>query len=157
MRKNISKLTFLPLLAAFFCFSVQCQACGPFKFEQKKVIPLQDFGRLADHKIASGDAGTISFWYFDEEDRPQKPGLYAVGMVLTRTGDLRETPVGGYIWASKLVGSVSYKSIQGKNGDVTADIAESNNQSECSVKALHMTLKQGGRFFINGVQVGTVK
>lgn len=142
------------ILTASFDITAKDQ-CQGFEFEQVRKLSLQDLGRMTDQKLVSGEIGAVIFIPFDEEDYPQRREFRALGLIFARVGDLRETPVGGYIWISKGA-NYQYYEIK-KNASSISITFRIGDVKSCATSRLKFELKQMGRVYVNGDFIDAVK
>jgi hypothetical protein len=146
------------LLAFLFSCSTKAasiETCQGLKFERVHHVSVQDLGRLTQPQIASGKPGAVVFIPFDEEDHPSQGKFRALRLIFARTGNLGETPVGGYVWISKDA-AASSPAVTSDDQAVSTTFRTGDKQ-HCTTSQLTFALKQAGKTYVNGSFVATVK
>ena len=146
-------------IATIFLFvslpgALQAAECDQFLFEKIDAISLRDFGRLDKSETATGPAGSIRYWTFDEEDNPERVGWKIVGLVIARVGDLGETPIGGLLWSR----SPAHLSAGAKkSSDDVSIIFVLDKPAKGCKSAFTLTLKIGGELHTDASPIGTIR
>lgn len=157
--KHLLQIFTSTLAASLLTISAAAETakCQVFEFEKKESISIQDVGRLAEQKVNSGGAGTITYWLFDEEDRPVRSNKHAVAFIMMRTGDLGETPVGGFLWTNGSA-DLATAAIESPNKEKTVSLTITGREKSpgCKAASFTITLQTNGEVYANGLRVGTV-
>ena len=136
-------LAFLLLLFSDAWAAENGDTCKDFQFEKSESVPLTDVGRLADTKTSSGSVGTIVLWFFDEEDRPARRGMHALGLVVARSGDIGEEAQGGFLWTTLPTRDVS---VQGRaaKGRVILTVKRKDGSHGCERSGVTFIFTEAG-------------
>jgi len=143
-------------LALSFCVDAsKADVCDRLEFEPISSLSLQDLARLSQQEVTLGKVGTVVFIPFDEEDYPWREGLKALGIVFARTGDVGESPVGGYILVPDSASIVNHFVHENDKGlTISFRIPEA---VPCTPISLEFELRELGRVYVNNTLIGTIR
>lgn len=131
--------------------------CQVVKFEARKNISIKELGELASPQSVDGAVGTIVFYPFDDEDRPEARGLEEVGVLVVSRGTLGETPLGGVVWSS---GNVAFRKAAAALQTpslVSVELVPETGKRGCTSDHMLVSLKSPATVYVNGVRVGSAK
>jgi hypothetical protein len=110
---------------------------GVIKTKVVSALSVDEMSKLGDAVDIENNFGGMTFWPFDDDDRPRRGKEIEIGFILARSGDLGGTPVGLIILSERNLDFSFSRSTEG------AISVESRNLINCHVLATFTLTEKG--------------
>ena len=110
---------------------------GVIKTKVVSALSVDEMSKLGDAVDIENNFGGMTFWPFDDDDRPRRGKEIEIGFILARSGDLGGTPVGLIILSER---NLDFNFSRSTEGAISVESSDLNN---CHVLAT-FTLSEKG-------------